>query len=101
MIRRQVIRDVRTRNSNNRVSHVFQVNPPRNPITIKDASDLLEYSDKLTDNQKRDIFASCGADYDNVVKYYDEVVFIEKMWQFSQHRGFFDLIKELFGLKIE
>jgi len=57
---------------------VFQVKPPICKVTYRDVSDALEVSRKMSIRDKRDYFYSNGIDYDNVVKYWDHVNYMER-----------------------
>lgn len=53
---------------------IFQINPPLMNINMIDIEDCIESSEnKLSYQQKKDIFYSHGIDYDKVFQYYEYI----------------------------
>jgi hypothetical protein len=63
---------------------IFQVNPPITRVTYNDINDAIDASYKLSESNKLQYFYTIGIDYDNVKKYYDYVLFIEKVYNINK-----------------
>lgn len=72
-------RDTRARGA--RARTVFQADPPpMKVVTIEDIDSLMVLTNRMSEKNRRDVFYSQGIDYDKVREYYDDVVFMDRMY---------------------